>query len=64
EYLEFTSEVREKMLSIESHEWPSLVNRMIRDPSALGNEPYPKTKSFQQGILNDPNNNTNALAST
>ena len=64
EYLEFTSEVREKMLSIESHEWPSLVNRLIRDPSMLGVEPYPKTKSFQQGILTAPNNNTNALAST
>lgn len=64
EYLEFTSEVREKMLSIESHEWPSLVNSLIKDPSVLGVEPYPKTKSFQKGILNNPNNNTNALAST
>ncbi|MCY3627934.1 MAG: hypothetical protein OXG88_09865, partial [Gammaproteobacteria bacterium] len=59
-----TSEVREKMLSIESHEWPSLVNSLIKDPSVLGVEPYPKTKSFQKGILNNPNNNTNALAST
>ena len=64
EYLQFTPEVREKMLSIESHEWPSLVERSISDPSVLGVEPYPKTGSFQQGNLNHQNNSTNAWHST
>lgn len=64
EYLQFTPEVREKMLSIESHEWPSLVERSISDPSVLGVEPYPKTGSFQQGSLNHQNNSTNAWHST
>ena len=50
EYLEFTPNLREKMLTLEPQEWPGLVNRLISDPTTLGIEPYPRSQSFQLGL--------------
>ena len=55
EYLEFTLALREKLLRLESHEWPMLVNRLIADPTTLGIKPYPRSRSFQQDIYRHQN---------
>ena len=64
EYLEFTPVVREKMLAMEPRDWPSLVNRLIVDPTTLGVEPFPRSRSFGPVIANHQKRTTHCLAST
>ncbi len=47
EYLEFTPMVRERLLAMEPHDWPNLINCLIADPTTIGIEPFPRSRSFQ-----------------